>query len=54
MSEFWSRQFYRKQQIDELIESSHRRPAQGRMKVMILKDAQQDERFFGQRLFNDP
>ena len=34
-------QFYRKQQIDELIESSHRRPAQGRMKVMILKDAQQ-------------
>ena len=34
-------QFYRKQQIDELIESSHRRPAQGRMKVVILKDAQQ-------------
>jgi DNA polymerase-3 subunit delta' len=34
-------QFYRKQQIDELIESSRRRPMQGRMKVMILKDSQQ-------------
>ncbi len=33
-------QFYRKSQMDELIETSSRRPLQGDSKVFILKDAQ--------------
>lgn len=34
-------QFYRKPQIDELIESSHRRPIRGKKKITILIDAHQ-------------